>query len=269
MVVLLVYLGWCGLMYVYQDALVFPADLAPQIAASVPGDVEVIEIETGGGGAVPAWFYPATGADADEPGPAVLYFHGNAEIIDEQDRVAAMWGKLGASLMLVEFRGYGRAADAGPPSQHALVADGVRFFDLLRERPEVDPDRIIVHGYSIGGGVAAQVAARRKPAALILEASFKSLASFSWGYGVPPVLARHPFRTDKVLPVLDVPIFISHGSRDMIVPVHHGRWLHALAAGSVYVELDCGHLDMPGDRRHDPYRERIRTFLVDNGILSR
>ncbi len=259
------YVAWCGAMYFYQDKLIFPRDLAPAPQSAEPaGRISVVTITTEDGRTVPAWFVRSSAAN---PGPAVLYFHGNAEIIDFEERVTSIWRSLGVSVLMPEYRGYGRAKDAGAPSEAALVADGVRFFDELLKRPEVDPSRIIIQGYSIGGGVAAQVAARRKPAALILEATFCSIADFAWGYGVPPFLVRHPFHTDEVLPTLGVPIFISHGRADTIVPIAHGRRLHELVPGSTYLELDCGHLNMPGDRASDGYREEIHKFLVKGGIL--
>lgn len=255
------YVMWCIVLFFFQGALIFPRGLAPAPLPRVPSNVRELTILTEQGHPVPAWFSPAPSMSADRPGPAVLYFHGNAEIIDHLDRVSNLWPRLDVSLLLTEYRGYGRAAGAGKPSQAALVADGVRFFDVLAEQPEVDPERIVIHGYSLGGGVAAQVAARRKPAALILEATFTSIADFAWSYGVPPFLTRHPFRTDQILPDLGVPIFITHGRRDTIIPVRHGRQLHSLVPTSTYLELDCGHLNLPGAAPEDSYREELRNFL--------
>lgn len=256
---------WVGGMYFFQDGLVFPHELAPKPMPSVPRYVREMEVQTEQGRAVPGWFVPAGPAKAGKPGPAVIFFHGNAEIIDYEDRIENIWDRLQVSLLLPEYRGYGRAKHAGEPSEAALVADGVRFFDELARRSDVDPSRIIIHGYSIGGGVAAQVAARRKPAALILEATFTSVASFGWRYGVPPFLARHPFRTEEVLPGLGVPLFIAHGSADGIVPVEHGRRLHAAVPTSTYLELDCGHMNLP---LNDAYVEQLRGFLVRSGVLE-
>jgi uncharacterized protein len=256
----------CIVVCLVQDRMVFPRDQAPIPQVSAPPGVEVINV--GPKGLVPAWFMPAAGSDAGHPAPVVIHFHGNAEIIDYQHRAVAMYRPMGFSLLLPEYRGYGRAKAAGSPSQDALVADGVQFYDELVKRTDVDPSRIIISGYSLGGGVAAQVAARRKPAALILEATFTSIASFAREYGTPPCLIRHPFYTNRVLPTLGVPIFISHGRADAIVPVSHGRQLHALVPASTYVELGCGHLDMPGAGRDDTYRERVRKFLANNGIFA-
>jgi uncharacterized protein len=261
------WIAWCTGMWLFQDRLIFPRELAPHPPAQRSIDAgNVITITTGTGKPIEGFFCPAPGCSAEHPAPAVLYFHGNAEIIDFQDRVRPMWERLGLSLLMAEYRGYGRAKYAGVPSQDTLVADGVRFYDELLRRPEVDRSRIVIHGYSIGGGVAAQVAARRKPAALILECTFTSVADFAWQYGVPPFLSRNPFHTDQVLPQLGVPIFLAHGRTDHIVPVSHGRRLHELVPASTYVELECGHLDMPGGRPEDAYPQALREFLVAKGI---
>jgi fermentation-respiration switch protein FrsA (DUF1100 family) len=265
----LVYLGWCGGMYAYQDKLIFPRHLAPRPTPyGLAGRDRELAIATESGARVIGWFLPARSADARHPRPAVIFFHGNGEIIDYQQRVPSLWRRLNVSVLLPEYRGYGRSSGAGDPSEEALVADGLKFYDELLRQPEVDPARIIVQGHSLGGGVAAQVAARRLPGALILESTFTSIADFAWGYGVPPFLARNPFHTDEAVSTLRSAIFIGHGRADAIVPVSHGRRLHAIAPGSTYLELDCGHMDMPGEQPDDPYREAIRRFLADHRVLA-
>lgn len=263
---LLGYVAWCAALYFWQDRLIFPADVA---GTPLPGEprppAETLTLPIAGGGEVVAWFAPAPAIGLGAPAPMVIYCHGNAELIDFQDFVLAGYRRLGVSVLLPEYRGYGRSA--GKPSQTAIVGDIVRFHDLLAGRPGVDASRIILHGHSLGGGVAAQVAVQRRPAALILQSTFTSLASFSSRYLAPSFLARHPFRTDRVLPTLDVPLLIMHGARDEIVPVAHGRRLRQLAPGATYMEFDCGHLDMPGDGNRQAYWELIRRFLSENGIL--
>ena len=115
--------------------------------------------------------------------------------------------------------------------------------------------------------MAAQIAAKRKPAALILESTFTSVAAFSRRYCVPEFLARHPFRTDKVLAGLDIPVLIIHGSRDTIVPVEHGRRLSQLARNGVYVEYDCGHNDSPGSGNEADYWLRIQDLLTRSSVI--
>jgi hypothetical protein len=145
------------------------------------------------------------------------------------------------------------------------VADAVQFYDALAKREGVDPSRIIFHGRSLGGGVAAALGQKRQAAALILESTFTSVAGFFRRFGVPTFLCRHPFRTDEAVTKFRGPILIFHGSHDEVVPVSHGRRLHELAPHSHYVEMDAGHNDFPPDPGR--YWEEIRAFLSRNRIL--
>ena len=80
-------------------------------------------------GAVEAWFVPGEGVSADRPGPAVLHAHGNAELIEHWVEPLARYRRLGVSLLLVEYRGYGRSA--GRPGEEAIRADTRAFYDRL------------------------------------------------------------------------------------------------------------------------------------------
>ena len=176
------------------------------------------------------------------------------------------YGKIGVSVFLPEYRGYGRSA--GKPSEKEIAADMIRFYDLLIRRADVDPSRIVFHGRSVGGGVAADLATRRTPAALILESTFSSIAAMALKFGAPPFLLKHPFRTDRVVEGLDVPMLIFHGTRDTVVPVSHGRRLHKLARGSTYVEYNSDHNDFPGEGNEEAYWREIQAFLVRPGVLG-
>jgi len=259
------YLAWCAVLFYCQDGMIFPRYSAPAPLSSPPfADTEVVRIDVGEQGQMEGWFIPARPQRSSSPAPLVIYCHGNAEIIDQQEWFVENYHRMGCSVFLPEYRGYGRSP--GKPSERAIVEDCIRFHDELRKRSDVDSAKIAIHGRSLGGGVAAQLAARRKPAALILESTFASVASYARRYCVPEFLVRHPFRTDVVLPELDVPILIFHGTRDSIVPVEHGRQLAKLARHAVYVEYDCEHNDSPGQGNEADYWARIETLLAKAGV---
>ncbi len=259
------YLAWCATLFFLQTWLIFPRDLAPEPLRRTPPGVVEWTMPADAGRTAYAWFTPEPKATAAHPVPAAIVFHGNAEIIDFQDRIPREYRRLGMHVLAPEYPGYGRAP--GEPSQKAIVSDAIAWFDRLKQRPEVDTSRIVIHGYSVGGGVAAQLAAARSPRALVIEASFTSLSSFARKYAAPTFLVKHPFDTAAVLPGIPAPILIMHGCRDDIVSVDHGRRLHALVPTSTYFELDCGHLNLPGP---DPaaYTMALREFLERSGIIT-
>ncbi len=257
------YVGWVVFAYLNQQRLVFPGVDLRRPASPGPGDpaVQQVWLTSADGVSVESWYQSGRGRTAVDPGPALMFFHGNYDLIDQAWSDQRGYLDLGISVLVMEYRGYGRVA--GVPSQEAIVADARMFRDWLANRPEVDERRIIYRGRSLGGAVAAALAEHRPPAALILECTFTSLGAMAARYLLPGFLVEHPFRTEQVLAWLDVPVLIFHGRYDALIPVSHGRRLHAVAPRSHYVELDCGHHDYRSDW------EAIVSFLRDNGLTGR
>ena len=160
------------------------------------------------------------------------------------------------------------AVAGGHPGEKGIVEDMVSFYDEMVRSPLVDRQRIIIHGRSLGGGVAAQLAARRPANARILESTFTSVAVMSHKYGVPSFIVTNPFRTDRVISQFDFPILIFHGVIDSVVPVEHGRSLRDLAKHATLVEYEnVGH-ELPGPEYWDDYWKQIHAFLLKTGVLT-
>ncbi|MCC6971984.1 MAG: alpha/beta hydrolase [Phycisphaerales bacterium] len=271
-IALVLYAAYLALMYRAQDSMIFVVQRVPEAQATLPPPpgFERVMIDGPGGLRHESWFFAAPGASAEHPAPVVIFFHGNADMIDWLADRARDYAALGCSALLVEYPGY--RANHGKPSEQSTVEEGVRAVELMRARPGVDANRIVLHGMSLGTGVAAQVAARTwdsaqaGPAALILDSPFTSVASFAARYLVPPSIVKHPFHTDRVLGSLACPILIIHGTRDTIIPIEHGRTLSTLNPRTTTVELDAGHLDL--DRVHEAYWGPIRQFLAKAGVIS-
>ncbi len=250
LLLLLIYAVWLIALYTQQSRMMFPRQFTgpPMKEGRLPPRVESIWINTGTETKpcrVEAWYLPAPGATADHKTPALIYCHGNAELIDDNMDRATEWNKRGYAVLLPEYRGYGRSG--GDPSQSAITADMLKFYDILAARPEIDKSHITAHGRSLGGGVAAQIAANRPISALVLESTFTSVASFAWKYGAPSFICSDPFRTDDALRNFKQPVLIFHGTEDNIIPVSHGRALHKLLPQSVYVETKGDHINYPPD----------------------
>ena len=260
------YAVYLGFLYFKQDWVIFPADLAPGTTGRPPAaNAVVLQVATDDGPPIYAWFLPVDDTSPDTPRPAVIFYHGNAEIIDQWLDLADDYHRLGCSVLLPEFRGYGKTG--GKPSRDAIRADMLDFYDQLANRPDVDPRRIVLHGRSLGGAIATEVAGKRAPAALILESTFTNLDAMAHRFFSPGFLSRHRYHTDEIIAELDMPILIFHGRIDGLVPVRMGRELHRLAKDSTLVEYDCGHNDLPGTANADDYWKHIAELLRQHDIL--
>jgi pimeloyl-ACP methyl ester carboxylesterase len=257
----------CALMS-FQDRLIFPRDIpgARDLADRVPAGWEQITVKGEDGSMVPAWLHLPRGRGAGEKCPVVMFFHGNAEIIDDiaDSPIVGVYDKLGVAVLLVEYRGYGRAG--GSPSEAAIAADSVKMYDLLAARPEIDPARIVYYGRSLGGGAACALALERKPAALIMQSCFMSINAMAAKMWLPGFLVRHQFRNDRVVATLDCPILFMHGSKDTIIPCAQGEALSKLAKRGKIVYQACDHNDFPTNA--EAYRREIERFLRENGIIE-
>jgi len=247
--------GLVMLAFVLQRSVLFPARAAGPVS---PGDLvpgtEVVDLD-----GVEAWFLPPP--RDRRPAAALVFTHGNGELIDDwllDMTVPVDWG---LGVMLVEYPGYGRSA--GRPSEASITRTMLAAWDHLAARPEVDPERIVAYGRSLGGGAACALAGRRPVAAMVLESSFASVRSMARGFGLPGPLVRDPFDNLSVVRGFDRPVLILHGVRDGVIPVRHAHRLHDAAPASELELLDCGHNDCP---RPWP---RIRRFLAENGLLER
>lgn len=248
------YLAAVGYMYLNQRALLFkPAGNLPDPAAVGLSEAEVISLPMSDGTSLTAWSVPAVNNDA----PTVLFFHGQGgNLGDRSERMREIVDS-GYGLLAPSYRGY--PGSDGQPSETAFVSDGLELFDWLTGRSGA----IILHGQSLGTGVAAAVAAQRPTAdLLVLEAPFTATVDVA-GERYPwlPVnlLMQDQFATRDIIDGIQVPTLIFHGTNDEIVPLHHSETLAALAedTAQLFTIADGTHDDLWS---HGLWR-RVQTSL--------
>ena len=181
-------------------------------------------IETPDGEKIAAWHLPA-----ENGSPTILFFHGNAgEIGDRADRLG-YYREQGFGALFVSYRGFG--ASTGSISEQGFITDAIAAHDWLT-RQEISPEQILLVGESLGTGVAVQLAAQRKVAAMALEAPYTSVADVAAAiYWWLPVrlLLKDTFHSRDHIGQVRVPVLIQHGEADGIIPVAHGRRLFDMA----------------------------------------
>ena len=223
-VVAVAYAVAAGYMYLNQRSFVF----VPSGELASPGEkgltgVSVETVEMADGTNVAVWRAEATKSGA----PTVLYFHGNSKNVSSRwDRFKKILDS-GYGLYAPSYRGY--AGSDGAPSEAAFISDALEHFDHLTSLDEP----VILHGESLGTGVATAVAAERPDARLlVLEAPYTALVDMAYAsYPWLPVnlLMKDPMPTRERIKNVDVPVVVYHGTADTVIPVDHGRKVFELA----------------------------------------
>lgn len=258
-----IYSVYCALAFAFQRDLIFPGRRrgAAPAAPPLPEGLQQVWLEAGAE-RVEAYHWPASG-DAATPAPALIFAHGNAELIDHWPRLLAAVRSIGASATVVEYPGYGRSG--GSPSEASIARAMAAAYDWLVEQPHVDRARMVAYGRSLGGGAACALARKRPLSALILQSTFTDLRPFANGMGLPSALLRDPFDNRSVVAGFDGPVLIMHGDHDDIIPYSHGKALADAARRGRLITYRCRHNDCPPDLAG--WVRDQRAFLEEHGLL--
>jgi uncharacterized protein len=223
---LLVLIAW-----IFQRHLLYFPDRSPPVP---PPGVKEVGYTTDDGHELTGWFLAA---ESGEPYATVLVSGGNAGNRADRLPLAEGLASQGYAVLLMDYRGYG--GNPGSPSEDGLIADHRAAVSYLADRPDVDPDRLVYYGESLGSAVAAAGAAESPPAALILRSPFPELADVGQGhYWFLPVrlLLRDRFPTTEWLAEYDGPTLVLAAEHDTVVPVELSRRV-AEDHADTYVEI--------------------------------
>ena len=264
--IFIMYAGYCLILFLLQRAMIFPRYMipAPENEAHHPPFIEKIQLSLHFG-KVEAWFLPPVETIDQMPRPVVIFAHGNAERIDFCVQELMPFTQWGVGVLLVEFPGYGRSD--GRPSEKTIVETFSAAYDTITQRTNVDPNRVIFYGRSIGGGAVCALLKERPAAALILVSTFTSVRSFTKRYLAPPFLVRDPFDNLMVISKYKGPVLIFHGQYDEVIPYHHGQSLYKAAPNARFISYACGHNDCPPDQVQ--FWREIKFFLESAGLMNR
>ena len=235
-----------------QDFLIFPGLWGYYfrwgVGPSIPKNEIRHEIKSADGTDIEV--YELKVSKAARPYAAII-FHGNGEPAAKFAAFQQWLATLGISSYMVEYRGYGHSG--GWPSENGLYADAAAAWDFVSGREKLQPENMIVVGYSIGTGPAAWLAANRKPAALVLFAAYSSLieraAEEPLLGRIAPFFLHYKFPSASYLASLtDTCVVLAHGKRDTVIGFHHqNRLFKALKAGVKVKVVDsetAGHNDL-------------------------
>ena len=232
---------------------------------------EDVYFQAGDGTPLHAWFLPAESKALG----TILFLHGNAENISTHIMSVRWLPARGFNVFLLDYRGYG--ASAGDASLSGVQDDMNAALRTLLARNDVNPDRVVVFGQSLGGAIAIYNVAhspyRQHIRALAVESTFASyrqitrekLADFwlTWPLQWPLswTVTDEYSPSKAVAGVSPIPLLIIHGDRDPIVPLHHGQRLYELAREprQLWVVPGGGHIQA---FQSQIYRDRFVAYLT-------
>jgi len=146
-------------------------------------------------------------------------------------------------VLIFDYRGYGRSS--GKPSEAGLYRDAETAWAYLTRARGIAPENIVLFGESLGGALAAHLAAWERPGALVLSSVFTSvpdLAADLYPWLPARWLARLRYDTRAALARAKCPVLVAHSPDDEIIPYRHGEELFSAAPGpKVFLSLAGGH----------------------------
>lgn len=227
------YLGQHKLLYMPFGDVLTPAEAGFRDARSQP-------MTTADGETITRWTKRAA------PGkPTIMYFHGNGGSLAMRASRLDAYGALGYGIVAISYRSF--TGSTGTPSERANVADAIAAYDDLRNT--IPASDIVLHGESLGTGVAAQLAAARPAAALVLETPYSSVADVAAGrFWYLPVhyVIHESYDSMRAATSIAAPTLVLAGARDTVVPATFARKLYAAFKSTKhYVEYPNGsHVDL-------------------------
>jgi fermentation-respiration switch protein FrsA (DUF1100 family) len=218
-----------------------------------PGAVEATQVDFAAADGHRLFGYLVQLRAPGKPSTVVIALHGNADI--------AAWlvpwarelaRRADVAVLVPEYRGY--AGIEGSPTYETAGSDARGALDFART--SFPADRIVLFGHSLGTAIASDLAASMKPeapASLVLQSPFTSALDMMGRMLVPPVpwlwqrIARVHYDTRTLVSHLECPVWVVHGTRDVVIPTRMGRQVFAAAKhpGALLIVEGAGHNDVP------------------------
>ncbi|MEK6615079.1 MAG: alpha/beta fold hydrolase [Bacteroidota bacterium] len=255
-VVLILYIIVCGLLFVFQEKLIFyPQKLNKNYQFSFDQKFIETTIKTNDGIVLNRLLFKA-----DSSKGLIFYLHGSVGSLSSWGKFAKTYTDLGYDVFMPDYRGYGK-------SEGSINGQGQFFQDLQTVYNELKTkyaeDKIIVLGYSVGTGLASKIASTNKPKLLILQAPYYSLPDMmQHTYPIiPTFILKYKFETYAYNKDCEMPIIIFHGNQDEVV--YYGS---SLSLKEQFKQQDTlitlngqGH---DGITDNEEYRTAIRKILM-------
>jgi fermentation-respiration switch protein FrsA (DUF1100 family) len=247
------YIGLALTLYFMQPSFLYaPVRELPYSPAELGLDFEEVFFKTGDRLQLHGWYIPASPDErASRGGPApnaeftVLFCHTNAGNMMYQLDSINIFYNLGLSCFIFDYRGYG--ISQGRPTEQGTYLDVRAAYRWLTKKKGINPQDVIIFGRSLGGSIAAYLAARTKTRGLVIESAFTTYRAIGRKfYPYMPIkwFARFDYPTIDYVRKVRCPVLVIHSRTDEMIPFEFGLQLYEAAnEPKEFVELYGGHND--------------------------
>jgi pimeloyl-ACP methyl ester carboxylesterase len=262
--VVLAYAATCLFLYVRQTRMIFfPSPIIETTPADLGMSYEDVWLPVGKQDQIHGWWIPARGNEAG----VVLYLHGNGINVGANVGQANRFHQLDLSVLLIDYRGYGRSR-GNFPNEQQVYQDAEASWRYLTQTRQIPPQRLFIYGHSLGGAIAINLASQHPDAAgLIVQSSFTSIRAMidlTNRYSIFPtdLLLTQRFDSLAKVPTLKLPVLYIHGLADEQVPAFMSEALYAASPDpkQLYLVPVAGHNNV-GETAGAEYLKVIRTFV--------
>ncbi len=250
---LFVYLGLGILAYFFADRLIFQPQPTP-IPKPYLYREKTLKLTTPNGEKISALFFKNPNADF-----TILFSHGNAEDIFVSDWFFEDLSGAGFNVFAYDYRGYGTSE--GKPTETNAYEDAETAYDYLTNELKIPPEKIMLHGRSLGAAVSIDLASRKNCGGLIAESPFVSAFRVLTSYKLYPFdKFENLYKIEKV----KCPVLFIHGKKDEVIPFWHSEVLYSKANEPKYFYAidEANHNDVSLIAGKN-YLQRIKDF-ADN-----
>lgn len=252
-VIVAIHIIFFGLLYFYQEKLFFhPEKLEKNHVFKFNQNFEEISIQTEDGIKLNGVLFKS-----DSTKGLLFYLHGNAGSLQSWGEIAKTYTDLNYDIFILDYRGFGKSEGKIKREKQLYSDNQIAYNEMKKVYNEKD---IIIIGFSIGTGLASELASKNSPKLLILEAPYYSFEDMlSETYHFPTFLLKYKIPTYKYLKNVKVPVVIFHGKQDKVISYDSSLKLKAeFKEGDRFITLENqGHNDITSNSNYKAEIERI------------
>jgi len=211
------------------------------------------------------WFLPTSAKVAKG---TIVFSHGNTGAMGYHLGFVTWLLPEGFNVMMYDYRGFG--GSSGKPERHGMIEDVHAAFDYIKTRKDLDPNRLISMGHSLGAAKSITALAERPVPgvrAVVSDAGFASycdMADCVAGKVGTDIVTDDWSPKDWVAKIAPLPLLIIHGTEDEVVPLAEGKVLFASAAmPKTMFTVEGGHHGNSLWRNNGEYRAKTLEWLRD------